>query len=215
MIMEERSILRILPREIIFMIISYLDPATLLNLCTVLKRIKYFNIVPTILGVDFIRQSGIKRTPHRPHRMWKSILEWEKTYYLECNGADGIEELGDYELFLDHMRDRLLSWEGLGSQTIEEPSKYLQFKIDKAMTLIQDRSDPAKEQMTKEDQQAVVSLIIKRLLKEFAVEIAWKGDNRYEGVRAPLNSHEGLCKCIMNVSYPKEALWVEYKTTHI
>ena len=81
--------------------------------------------------------------------MWKSILEWEKTYYLECNGADGIEDLGDYKLFLDHMRDRLLSWEGLGSQTIEEPSKYLQFKIDKAMTLIQNRSDSAIEQITK------------------------------------------------------------------
>ena len=95
-------------------------------------------------------------------------------------------------MFLDHMRDRLLSWEGLGSQTIEEPSKYLQFKIDKVMTLIQDISDPAIEQITKEDQLTMVSLIIMRLLKEFAVEIAWKGENRYEGTRAPLNSHEDL-----------------------
>ena len=168
MIMEERSILRILPREIIFMIISYLDPATLLNLCTVLRKIKYFNVVPTSLGASFIRQSRIKRIPHCPHRMWKSVLEWEKLYYLECNGADSIEDLGDYELFLDHMRDRLLSWEGLGSQTIEEPFKYLQFKINKAMTLIQNRSDSAIEQITKEDQLTMVSLIIMRLLREFS-----------------------------------------------
>ena len=50
-----------------------------------------------------------------------------------------------------------------------------------------------------------------RLLKEFAVEIAWKGENRYEGTRALLNSHEGLCECSMHVTYPKEVLRVEYK----
>ena len=42
------------------------------------------------------------------------------------------------------------------------------------MTLIQNRSDPAIEQITKEDQLTVVSLIIRRLLREFAVEIGWK-----------------------------------------
>ena len=46
------------------------------------------------------------------------------------------------------------------------------------MTLIQNRSDSAIEQITKEDQLTMVSLIIMRLLKEFAVEIAWKGGNR-------------------------------------
>ena len=40
------------------------------------------------------------------------------------------------------------------------------------MTLIQNRSDSAIEQITKEDQLTMVSLIIMRLLKEFAVEIA-------------------------------------------
>ena len=53
------------------------------------------------------------------------------------------------------------------------------------MTLTQNRSDSAIEQITKEDQLTMVSLIIMRLLKEFAVEIAWKGENRYEGTRAP------------------------------
>ena len=211
MMVWRSSILEILPREIVFMMTSYLDPVTLLNFIIVMQEGGYYNEFPIKLGLELIRQSGIHRIAHRPHEMWRSILEWEKADYIKSNEITNIKEVRNCEKFLEHIRDRMLSWKCLGSMTIDEPFKYLQFKIDKVIRLIQGDSDPTIRQMTRKDQLVMISLIIEKILKEFTVEVAWTEENEYEGVRTPQNSHEDLCECITNVPYPKEALRVEYK----
>ena len=91
-------------------------------------------------------------------------MEWEKADYFMYKGVDGLEEEGNYELFLEHMKDRSLCWEKVGSKTIDESFRYLQYKIDKAITLIQGNPDTSKEQLTGKDQQDVKSLLIKKIL---------------------------------------------------
>ena len=182
--------LECLPNEMLCMIGTFLDPKSWLNWYSVLSNLdRGIGPLSTSMCKEFIRQSSISRKVYQPtHDYYWDMITIRQDIW-------------------EHERMRKNYWELFIRLSLGKVLQEIQEHITQTLSLI--KCSTLSLRYPKRDRKELENQLLLKVMKEFSVDIVWKGGKYYEGSLTPPNGHRDVCYCTSIFSYPREALRVE------